>query len=650
MDDGDWCSSAAHLSQRFHSASTSSASLRIESRLVDILSCQNPAALARIVLFTLRHADALDIVAVECGNQETARILSHLCQNLCLSASQKTAPVTTPSAPAAKTPIVSIQSWSQRLKNGANEDAQWDAAAATNGTGGGKTLDLVRRLERQTSWNLIQRTDPSGVTHLQVSTPPPSSLASSVPLSAAPAKNLPSVAEGERRGSDSLKSSQRSNGAETPADHTRIGAQRRSSGAESRADSCIVSLQTPELPLPPSPSASDSSASGSTSAAQRKPAPSPKKKEKAVKSQSSPPPTTSTGKCASLKHSASKAAESAAANTGAAEGRKKKAPSLMNRWLNDELEAVLQSQLAGRGRECERDRKADRDHKFERDRKADRDQQNERDRKSECQWDRYDNSLKSSTSTLGRGRKGPSPTPAPPSAAPTPSTKIKRDKSKTRSFLFKLTSSGDKTSAPADASDDTAASTLSVGGGIKERGRSLIRRSAAAAALMVRAPSQPPPSSSAASSAASTYLIPTKSGHELSRTVYPKDLATGGGVNYNSQQSAPPIFLAGHAPFPLRLAFNNSGAGGPRSFHAVHLTSPPTVPPPPPPSSSASAASQWFWNEVAAAADANNNNNHHHHAANVNGGVGHQQLIYYQPLNAPEFKRIRSRSQSPGRR
>ena len=572
IEEADW--SATHRPAQ-------SPSVRIECRLADILSCQNPAALQRCVLFTLRSADTLDIVAVECGTGETARILTHLCQNICLSANKNdTLKRPGPTTGDKKTPVVSIQPWSQRVAHDRNSDDEWSQWERhnTQTPPGGKTLDMARRLERQTSWNLIQRTDPSGVTHLAVN-PKEANAAPTAAKTASSEAPPGDKAKGSHRSVRSYLSAQSSPSpsASSASSCDAAKSDKSRQGLKSRADSCIVSLQTPELPLPGTV-APPSSASGAAAAPARRESQRQvnAKKDKLVKSQSSPP----------VAPSACEESSDSSAPSG------KKPSKLNNGWLNAELEAVLQAQLAERDKE-----------------------QNSRGRQRERQreWSGYE------THKSRNRLRSPTPAqvnpPAPPvTAAPTPapsgSTKIKRDKSKTRSFLFKLTSSGDKSEKNQPENEEGATK--------KERGRSLLRRSAA----MMRAPSQPPPASG------QTYLIPTKSG-ELSRTLYPKDLNYGSAAMAAQMQPQQPhpIFVSG--AYPVRLAYPSAAAPAFRSMQMAPV----------------------YWTELLNCQDANNNSNNHNNHNNHNNGPGASsasQLIYYQPV--ADLKRIRSRSQSPGRR
>lgn len=118
--------------------------------------------------------------------------------------------------------------------------------------------------------------------------------------------------------------------------------------------------------------------------------------------------------------------------------------------------------------------------------------------------------------------------PTPPQ--PAPEVKIKRDQSKTRSFLMKLTSGG-RNNQQGNKSPTPAASELSTGNtneterALTARGRSLVRNKRSSA---------PPPSSVNSQ----TFLIPTKSGQDLARNTYPKELANLSGLQQQQTQTA----------------------------------------------------------------------------------------------------------------
>ena len=346
-------------------------------KLADVLSCQNPAALPGVVLLTLRcGAEALDVLALECCADETARVLTHLFTQLCSGGPE-------------------VASARARMRS--------------------KSVRSV--------WNLIQRTDPGGLTHLQVANP----------HSEAP----PPVPVAEEK----LCGSQRSVKnvmAALPASglHTKMLKKKKNSKKDVDAASCIVSMQTPELPLPAGSSASGNGTNrwifGVTPRL---------------------PPSS-----ASIISSASSA--NVQQPPGSASGRRgrsteRKKPSRLDRHLNEELEAVLQTQL-------------------------------------------------------DQHRTLPATLPAAPEASlpatPTLPPKMKRDHSKTRSFLMKLT--GNKNPEAPEVVK-------------KERGRSLLRLRSNA-----RTPSQAPPPLPVpvpVVDKSQTFLIPTKSGHELTRNIYPKE-------------------------------------------------------------------------------------------------------------------------------
>lgn len=198
-----------------------------------------------------------------------------------------------------------------------------------------------------------------------------------------------------------------------------------------------------------------------------------------------------------------------------------------------------------------------------------------------------------------------------PSEQPVP--KIKRDPSKTRSFLMKWTTNR-KPSTPPPASDlgigpdVPAAAPAAIG--LRQRGRSLIRLRSARNNSPPPAPQQPVHPH--------TFLIPTKSGHELTRTLYPKE---------SGLYSAPAL---PQTPTAVYYVPSSAGRGLPRITPAAAAYYP------------APHWSAYCWNDRQS--DNNNNNNQ-------------QQWIYFQPLangsagmSKADWKKIqRSRSQSPGR-
>ena len=255
----------------------------LKVNLSDVLSCQNPAALPSVVLLTLRAsgADALDVVALECCADETARILTHLFTKLCLPDSSNRKP------------------WVQRMsKSGSDPDELRSKSIRTPSV-----------------WNLIQRTDPGGLTH-QVALP-----AGSVNEKQPEAKD-PNLS-GSQRSSKSLIQQLASGSNNTS------GKKKKNSGISGEqsisGSSCIVSMQTPELPLPagnrnrwifgvtprlPLSSSSSGSSAGSTiSSSQQQSVP-------------TPPGIMRRGRSV-----------------------ERRRPSKLDRHLTDELEAVLQSQL-----------------------------------------------------------------------------------------------------------------------------------------------------------------------------------------------------------------------------------------------------------------------------------------------------------------
>ena len=265
-----------------------------------------------------------------------------------------------------------------------------------------------------------------------------------------------------------------------------------------------------------------------------------------------------------------------------------------------------------------------------------------------------------------------SSSPVRPSA-PEPQ-KVKRDQSKTRSFLMKWTGTNSSSTAgshskhpglvpvammepnpppplPPQSVDATDKSTKS-----SSRGRSLIRFRTSANSSNSRRPT--PPSStigttSASASSSSTFLIPTKSGHERKRFIYPKEAGF---------PLPPPPHLHQQQQYHSQQQQQQQQQ---QMFHLVHQPQAYHRP-------MASYYNPWAWPEGAAAAgyDPNNNGLHHH-------PHHQQQWIYFQPLvtqppphmppppppqatginsttplTKAEMKRLmmqqRSRSQSPG--
>ena len=256
-----------------------------------------------------------------------------------------------------------------------------------------------------------------------------------------------------------------------------------------------------------------------------------------------------------------------------------------------------------------------------------------------------------------------------PVQSPAVAPKNKRDPSKTRSFLMKLTSSSRKSPTPPTicAPPSAPSSTLSLGSEnsetqqrpqhplkLQSRGRSLIRLRSS-----TRLQSPPPPPASQGGGG-QTFLIPTKSGQELTRNIYPKE----GPITQSSssqQQQALPVFhlLTGHN--------NNNNASGRLRYN----NGAPTV------TAMSNGWAGYCWNEAAAAAalvrhpvptyptSMDSNNNQHLHQQQQQQ---QQQWIYFHPhpvhhpapppqppptlIKAGDFNKLRlqrSRSQSPGR-
>lgn len=469
----------------------------IESRVSDILSCQNPASLARVVLFTLRcekRCDALDIIAVECSGVEAARILTRLCQKLCLSQQQqhqlksakmvveRTAKVQDSGKMATVSSIQSaIQNGSQRSSCRSKSSQR---SAAPTQCGGppsstsqpppvtmasghqvetGNTREMIRRLERQKSWM-------EGA---------PKSLSSS---------QRSSYRASRACGEPALDNTchhiqqQQADGCVTNKDTPKLKIGNR--------DTCIVSLQTPDMPL-----------TAATRQSRRD------------------------SSCVVAKRESVAAAAAVMNKVDAHLPRPpvslKKKPSLLNHLLNDELEAVLQAQIA------------------------------ERTNVKQAQVTKNDSAAKSVNGA---------------SQAP---TKLKRDKSKTRSFLSKFTGSHDKAASESQQSHQQPPQQANGETKKVERGRSMMRSSTP----WNRTPSQPAPTNrnhiSTSNHTASnhgnnnnnnnnTFLIPTKSGQEFTNSPYPKDAPV---ANYMQQH---PIYLSAPAAFPVHLAFPR-----PAAFSAV---------------------------------------------------------------------------------
>ena len=364
----------------------------LKVNLSDVLSCQNPAVLPAVVLLTLRAsgADALDVIALECCADETARILTHLFTKLCIPEGGNRKP------------------WAQRMaKSGSDPDELRSKSIRTPSV-----------------WNLIQRTDPGGLTH-QVALP-----AGSV------GEKQPEVKDtklsGSQRSSKSLIQQLQSGSNQKKGGKKKNNSGIGMDGQSISGSSCIVSMQTPELPLP----------AGSTPGIRNRWifGVTPRLPASSSSSISSAGSTISSGQ----------QQQSVPLPAGIMRGRgrsvERKRPSRLDRHLTDELEAVLQSQL-----------------------------------------DHRNQPLPAETAL-------PAP-PALP-ATPNLPAKVKRDQSKTRSFLMKFTGRNATSAAAAAASGSAAEASASDPAppplpAKKERGRSLLRLRSSG-----RAPSAGPPSAS----------------------------------------------------------------------------------------------------------------------------------------------------------
>jgi hypothetical protein len=283
-------------------------------------------------------------------------------------------------------------------------------------------------------------------------------------------------------------------------------------------------------------------------------------------------------------------------------------------------------------------------------------------------------SIKSNNINNSNSKKNLKTAKSLPEILPVPAVapKIKRDPSKTRSFLMKLTSSSRKSPTPPTISAPPSApsSTLSLGSEnsetqqrpqhplkLQSRGRSLIRLRSS-----TRLQSPPPPPPSQGGGGGQTFLIPTKSGQELTRNIYPKEgPITQSSSSQQQQQQALPVFhlLTGHNN-------NNKNASGRLRYN----NGAPTV------TAMSNGWAGYCWNEAAAAAalvrhpvptyptSMDSNNNQHLHQQHQQ----QQQWIYFHPhpvhhpapppqppptlIKAGDFNKLRlqrSRSQSPGR-
>lgn len=233
---------------------------------------------------------------------------------------------------------------------------------------------------------------------------------------------------------------------------------------------------------------------------------------------------------------------------------------------------------------------------------------------------------------------------------PLPEVKIKRDQSKTRSFLMKFTSGGRKSPTVEPSATSTAERPS------RPRGRSLIRsiRSSTPGSTNNPAGSNTPQQQQQQQQQGQTFLIPTKSGQELGRNPYPKEVFNGSGM-LNSP--LPPL------PQPQSQPQQQQQ----QQQQLFHLVRPFRVPPPP----------HWptaYWTPAGAESllhfDGNNNHHHlahpspswiyfHHHpaafqhhqaAAAAVAAAAAAANASASLMSKAELKRIkRSRSQSPRR-
>ena len=587
--------------------------LPVRCRLPDILSCQHPPALGRhVVLLTLRSADdsALDILALECSAEEPARILTLLCQKISSSSSSSTnPPKASPPPPAAapKKATVSIQSWSEREK-------MLDALVDSTKPPG--AASIIRQLERQHSeWNLIQRRTDDGVTHLQVlsnhvggggirattsgmkkgmpcggSVGQLARLETALAITNSHPGRLANSTSSSSSGSSGVGSS-KSGGLLKRSDtmHQKLKPQK-SSSANSSSSSCILSLQTPELPMSITGLTTPAVANASTSTAD--------------------------------------------------------APQSKSRWS---FGAPFRQQTPQRPLSPESSSRRNNSNK-QRGRSSDRKSTKQVPHQPDLDGLFVKSSGSISTTTTAShsgvnkskmiGKQQPEATAAP--------TKIKRDPSKTRSFLMKLTTR--KSPTPPVATSSPPASTISSTeqsdpSTRQQRGRSLVRLRSS-----TRLQSPPPPlPAAAASSSQQTFLIPTKSGAELTRNIYPKEGCRFGGNSNGGPPTAQPVF---------HLLTNAPGGGGGLVRPPHHRYNGPVTAGPAP-----NGWAGYCWSNDAlrhpltfSPSDANNNQQQQQQQQ--------QQWILFHPhpiaappappaalLKANELKRIqRSRSQSPGRR
>ncbi|KAK4009092.1 hypothetical protein OUZ56_014229 [Daphnia magna] len=725
----------------------------IRCPLSDILSCQHPAALGRhVVLLTLRSADdsALDILALECSGEESARILTLLCQKIQASAATRALPppscaataddaaktggqrkVSQASAggdgPAPKAAAVSIQSWSDREERRTLDAILVDSKHSTpSAAGGAKAQNIIRKLERQHSeWSLIQRRTRDGLTHLQVSKQKSTASAvavggdvaavaaaairghcnGSVPTATSGAmlnnsnsnnSNSSSSSSSKKKGMPcgdqmarldtalAITNSNQGHGSRIiisgGVDGVAAGLKRsdtsvamhqklsksKSSGSSistcSSPPSCILSLQTPELPLSPSVTALSPAVVTDASTSPSPPPPPPQ------------PPSLP--------------------------------PAKTSRWSFGAPFRQQQQQQRHLSPEASR-------------RNAKPNQRGRSSERQSCKFDacstlsapqssasQLDGLFVSSTGMLSiksnsnnnnnnnnnkklksKSKFSKSLTELlPVQSTATEAPKSKRDPSKTRSFLMKLTSSSRKspTRPTSAALPPPPLSTLSLNsersasekehrGGqqhplkLQSRGRSLIRlRSSTRLQSPTPLPPPPPPSTTTTTSSphsGQTFLIPTKSGQELTRNIYPKE-----GPAASQQPMHQPVFhlLTGH---------NNKNASG---LGRLRYNAGPPV------SAVSNGWAGYCWNDAPPGASLvrhsvptyatsidPNNNQHLQQQQQQQQQQQHQQWIYFHPhrhhlamaappqlqppptlMKAGDFNKLRlqrSRSQSPGR-
>ncbi|KAI9554596.1 hypothetical protein GHT06_019869 [Daphnia sinensis] len=612
--------------------------------------------------------------------------------------------------PAPKTAAVSIQSWSEREDRRTLDailvDSKHSAPLAAAGAGA-KAHNIIRKLERQHSeWSLIQRRTRDGLTHLQVSKHKSTSAVAvggdvaaaaatrghfngSVPTATSGAmlnnsnnskKGMPGGDQMARLEQPALAITNSNQGhgsrvvssgvdgvaavsALKRSDTSVIMHQKlsktKSSGSSastcssppssSTSPSCILSLQTPELPLSPSVTALSPAVVTDASTSPSPPPPLP---------QSLPPAKTSRWSFG--------------------------APFRQQQQRVVSPEASRRNAKSNqRGRSCER-----KSCKMDACSTLSAPQSSASDLAGLFVSSSGMLSIKSNNNNSNNKEKKKSKSSKSlPELLPVQSVappKLKRDPSKTRSFLMKLTSSSRKSPtppAPAGPPPPPPLSTLSLNSqrsGMSERehragqqqqqqhplklqsrGRSLIRLRSS-----TRLQSPPPP---ATSNSGQTFLIPTKSGQELTRNIYPKEgpAAAASQLQQQQQQQQQPLhqpvfhLLSGHT--------NNQNASGLGMGRLRYNAGPPVT---------ANGWAGYCWNDPSGASlvrhsvptyaqpsSIDPNNNQHQQQ---------QQWIYFHPhhrhplampappqlqppptlMKAGDFNKLRlqrSRSQSPGR-